>query len=93
MKYTTIKELGDSIKLFNESMSFNNQQLSPSNIYASGDLELLNILLGKENSSPHWNIKFKSPSKQWKLYNHYMGDKLTIETLKVMSQSGKKKCW
>ena len=31
-----------------------------------------------------------SPSKHWKLSNHYMGDKWTIKTLKVMSQSGKK---
>ena len=33
LKNTTIKYLGDSIDLLNESMSFNNQQISPSNIY------------------------------------------------------------
>ena len=92
LKNTIIKELGDSIKLLNESISFNNQQLSPSNIYVTGDLAFLVILLGKEHSSPHWCIKYKSPSKHWKLSNHFMGDKWSIETLKVMSKSGKKKC-
>ena len=44
---TIIKDLGNSIHLFNESMSFNNQQLSSSNIYVTGDLVFLVILLGK----------------------------------------------
>ena len=33
LKNTIIKDLGDSINSLNESMSFNNQQLSSSNIY------------------------------------------------------------
>ena len=33
LKNTIIKDLGESINLLNESMSFNNQQLSSSNIY------------------------------------------------------------
>ena len=84
-KNTIVKDLGDSLNLLNESMSFNNQQLSPSNIYVTGDLAFLVILLGKEHSSPDWCIKYKSPSKYWKLSNHSMGDEWTIETLKVMS--------
>ena len=71
-------------------MAFNNQQLSPSNIYVTGDLACLVILLGKEHSSPHWYIKYKSPSKYCKLSNHSMGNEWSIETFKVMSQSGKK---
>ena len=71
-------------------MQFNNEPLSPSNIYVTGDLAFLVILLGKEYSSPHWCIKFKSPSKHWKLSNNSTGGEWTIETLKVMSQSGKK---
>ena len=75
LKNTTIKDLGNSINLLNESMLCNNQQLSPSNIYVTGDLTCLSILLGKEYSSPYWCIKCKSPSKNWKLSNHSMGDK------------------
>ena len=85
LKNTIIKDLGDSINLLNELMSFNNQQLSPSNIDATGDLAFLVILLGKEQSSPYWCIKYRSHSKYWKLYNHYMGDEWTIETFKEMS--------
>ena len=55
-------------------MIFNNQQLSSSNIYVTGDLAFLVILLEKEHSSPHWCIKCKSPSKDWKLSNYTMGD-------------------
>ena len=53
LKNTTIKDIGDSINLLNESISFNNRQISPSNIHVSGDLAFLVILLGKEHSSPH----------------------------------------
>ena len=85
LKNTTIKYLDDSINLLNESMSFDNQQLFPSNICVTGDLAFLVILLEKEYSSPHWCIKYKSPSKHCKLSNHSMGGEWTIETLKVMS--------
>ena len=88
LKNTIIKDLGDSINLLNESMSFNNQQLYPSNIYVTDDLALLFILLGKEYSSPHWCIKYNSPSKHWKLSNHSMSDEWTIESLNIISQSG-----
>ena len=52
------------------------------------DLACLVILLGKEHLSSNRCIKCKSPSKFWKLFNHSMDDEWTIETLKVMSQSG-----
>ena len=38
LKNTILKDLGDSINLLNESMPFNNQQLSPSNMYVTVDL-------------------------------------------------------
>ena len=63
LKNTIIKNLDESINLLNESMSLNNQQLSPFNIYVTGDLVFLVILSGKEYSSPHWCIKCKSQSK------------------------------
>ena len=56
LKNIMIKDLGESINSLNESMSFNNQQLSTSNIYVTGDLVFLVILLGKEHSSPRWCI-------------------------------------
>ena len=62
-KNIIIKDLRDSINLLTESMTFNNQYLSPSNIHVTGDLAFLVILLGKEDASPHWCIKCKSPSK------------------------------
>ena len=74
LKNTIIKDLGDSINLSNESIPFNNQQLFPPNIYVTGDLAFLAILLGKEHSSPPWCITCKSYSKDWKLSNHSMGD-------------------
>ena len=48
-----IKDLADYISLLNESKIFNNQHISPSNIYVTGDLVFLVILIGKEHSSPH----------------------------------------
>ena len=90
LKNTIIKDLGDSINSLNEEMTFNNQQLSSSNIYVTGDLACLVILLGKEHSSPHWCIKCQSTSKDWKLSNHTIGDEWSIENLKIMCQSGKK---
>ena len=93
LKNTIIKDIGDSINSLNESMSFNNQQLSISNIYVTGDLAFLVILLGKEHSSPHWCIKCQSPSKDWKLSNHTMG----VENLKLMFQCQRRTllrfCW
>ena len=86
-----IKDLGDSINLLNESMTFNNQHISLSNIYVTDNLVCLINLLGKEHSSHHSCTKYKSSSKHWKLSDHSMGDEWTIETLKVMSQSGRKK--
>ena len=71
-------------------MSFNNQQLFSSNIYVTDDLAFLVILLGKEDSSPYWRIKYNSPSKDWKLYNHTLGDEWSIESLKILFQSRKK---
>ena len=82
IKYTIIKDLGNSINSLNESMTFKNQQLSSSNIYVTGDLTFLVILLGKEYSSHHWCIKCQSTSKDWKLSNHTIGDEWSIENLK-----------
>ena len=90
LKNTIIKDLGDLINSLNESMSFNNQQLSSSNIYVTGDLAFFVILLRKEHSSPHWCIKCKSLSKDWQLSNHTMGNEWSIENLKIMFQSGNK---
>ena len=78
LKNTIIKDLGDSINSLNEEMTFNNQQLSSSNIYVTGDLAFLVILLGKEHSSPHWCIKCQSTSIHCKLFNHTISDEWSI---------------
>ena len=54
LKDTTIKDLGDSANLLIKSKIFNNQHIYiyPSNIYVTGDLTFLVILLGKGHSSP-----------------------------------------
>ena len=52
LKNTIIKDLEESINSLHESMTFNNQQLSSSTIYLTGDLAFLVILLEKEHSSP-----------------------------------------
>ena len=57
LENTIIKDIGDSINLLNKSMSFNNQKLCPSNIYVTGELAFLVILLRKEHSSPQCCIK------------------------------------
>ena len=90
LKNATIKDLGDSIHLINESMIFNNQHISPSIIYVTGYLTLLDILLGKEHSSPHWCIKCNPSSKKCKAFGHSMDNEWIIETLKLMSHPGRK---
>ena len=87
LKKTIIKDVGYYFKLLNESMTFNNQYTSPSNIYVTGVLAFLVILLGGTCVSS-LVYKCKSPSKYQKLSDHFMSDEQTIETLKVMSQSG-----
>ena len=42
-------------------------------MYVTVDLAFVIKLLGKEHSSPYWCIKYYSPSKYWKLSNHFMG--------------------
>ena len=63
LENTIIKDLEDSINLLNKSMTFNNQHLFPSNIYVTGNLVFLVMMLGKEHASLHWCIKCKSSSK------------------------------
>ena len=87
---TIIKDIEDSVDLLNEPMIFNNEYLSPSNIYVTYDLAFLVILLGKNIHLLIGVSKCKLPSKYWKLSDHCMGNKWTIESLKLMLQSGKK---
>ena len=90
LKNPIMKDLGDSISSLNESMSFSNKPLSLSNIYVTGDLASLVILLGKKHSSPQWCIKCQSTSKYWKLSNHTIGDERSIKNLKIIFKSGGK---
>ena len=42
-----------------DPIKIGNHQVSIDNIYVTGDLEFLVILLGKEFSSPKWCFKYK----------------------------------
>ena len=46
-------------------------------------------MLGKEHSSPHWCIKYKPSSKNYKAFGHSMDNEWIIETLKLMSHPGR----
>ena len=52
LKNTIIGKLQDSFKLILETISIDNHQLSIDNLYVTGDLAFLVILLGEEFSSP-----------------------------------------
>ena len=60
------------------TMIFNNQHVSPSNIYITCDPNVLVLFPYKEYLSPHWCIKCKSSSKNQKVSNNYMGDEWII---------------
>ena len=53
LKNITIKDIGDSINLLNESITFNNQHTYPPNIYLTCDLVFFVISIGQDHSSPH----------------------------------------
>ena len=67
-KNTIIKTLHDSFKLVLLSKTFNNQQLSITNIYVTSDLAFLVILLSKEYASPKWCIQLRLRPKVWLVY-------------------------
>ena len=48
-----------------EPIIFDSQHVYISNIYVTGDLEFLVILLHKEFSSPKWSFKCKLHPKVW----------------------------
>ena len=63
LKNTIIHKLQDSLKLILEIISIDNHQVSIDNLYVTGDLVFLVILLGKVFSSPKGCFKCKLYSK------------------------------
>ena len=59
LKNTIIGKLQESFKLMLKTASIDNNQISVDNLYVTGDLEFLVILLGKGFSSPKWCFRYK----------------------------------
>ena len=65
-------------------MTINNYAIT--NIYVTGDLAFLVIMLGKEHKYPKWCIKCTLHPKVWSEYGHINGDNWTIDALRLMYQ-------
>ena len=80
-------KLQESFKLMLDSIKIRNHHVSIDNIYITGDLVLLVILLGKDISSPKWCSKCKLHPKVWLQYGHEISEYWTINTLSWLSES------
>ena len=70
-----------------EIISIDNHQLSIDNLYATGYLTFLVILLGKEFSTPKWCFKCKFNLKVWLEHERKIGQDCTINVLRLISES------
>ena len=87
LKNKIIKKLQDSFKLMLKIILIENHQVSIDNLYVTGDLTFLVILLGKFFSSPKWCFKYKLHPKIWLEHGHKIGKDWTINTLRLVSES------
>ena len=62
-------------------------QVSIDNLYVTGDLVFLVILLGKVFSSPKWCYKIKLHPKIQLEHGHKIGEAQTINTLRLVSEA------
>ena len=70
-----------------EPIIFDSQHVYISNIYVTGDLEFLVILLDKEFSSPKWCFKCKLHHKVWLEHGYKIGEDWSINALRLISES------
>ena len=63
-----------------------NHQVSIDNLYVTGDLAFLVILLGKEFSSPNF-LKGKLHPKVWLEHGHKIGEDWTINAFRLVLES------
>ena len=70
-----------------ETISIDNYQQSIDNLYVTGDLAFLVILLGKEISYPKWCFKYKLNPSVWLEHGHKIGEDWTINALRLVSES------
>ena len=68
-----------------DPIKIDNHQVSISNIYVTGDLAFLAILLGKAFFSLKWCFKRKLYQKVWLEYGHKIGEGWTFNTLRFVS--------
>ena len=71
-----------------ETISIDNHHLSINNLYVTGDLIFLVILLCKECSSPKWCFRCKLNPKVRLEHGHKIGKYWTINALRLVSESG-----
>ena len=70
-----------------KTILIDHHQVSIDNLYVTGDLAFLVILLGKEFSSPKWCFKCKLHPKVWLEHGHKIGEDWTINALRLVSES------
>ena len=87
LKNTIIRKHQESFKLMLETISIDNYQQSIDNLYVTGDLAFLVILLGKEISYPKWCFKYKLNPSVWLEHGHKIGEDWTINALRLVSES------
>ena len=87
LKNTIIDKLEDLFKLMLETISIDNHQLFVDNLYVTGDLAFLIILLGKRFSFPKWFYKYKLNPKAWLKHGHKIGEDWTINSLRLVLES------
>ena len=86
-KNIIIDKLQDAFKLMLDPITIDNHHGSIDMLYVTGDLDFLVILLGKEFSSPKWCFKCKLHPKVWLEYGHKIGEDLTLNALRLISES------
>ena len=81
-----IDKLQDSYKLMLKRILIDNHQVSIDNLYITGGLDFLVILLGKEFSSPKWCFRSKLRPKVWLQCGQKISEDWTINALRLVSE-------
>ena len=87
LENTLIEKLQVSFVLMLDSITIDNHQVSIDNLYVTGDLAFLVILIGNEFSSSKWCFEYKRRPKVWLECGYVIGEDWTINTLILISIS------
>ena len=86
LKNTIIYKLQELSMSMLEPMAFDNQHVSVSNIYVTGNLTFSVILLSKKNASPKQCFKYKLHPKLWLDHRYKIGKDWTVKALRLISE-------